>query len=302
MYRPYASSNPCFQGAQHAFRPHRRFRPGPAGSDFSGLRSPYGHCRRSRLHRWFRHAFHLPAALRSTGVTPFPRYYGRSDSCPLGSSSAAGGMNTDLPGTGLPDSCTRPSPRSVANHQTGPVVAFARYPSARRTSSAGARVLRWGDFVLMAQVWASPFPSGLAVWSGRIAFVILQTESSRPVASDPASRRRPDFRLQAGERLPEGDSHPSDWIHSQAHWDQPSSLSPTGWKAGSTQPVGIGSHLWLDDDQSERTSGPANVGAGARAGGRSTVAQARASACCRSLGEGATPTPPANLETRRQPS
>jgi hypothetical protein len=39
-------------------------------------------------------------------------------------------MNTGGPRSGLPDSCTRPSHRSVANHLTRPSVAFARYPSA----------------------------------------------------------------------------------------------------------------------------------------------------------------------------
>ncbi len=48
---------------------------------------------------------------------------------------------------------------SVSNHLTFPAVAFTRYPSARRASSA------------TAEVWASPIPSGLAETPGRIEFV-----------------------------------------------------------------------------------------------------------------------------------
>jgi hypothetical protein len=33
---------------------------------------------------FFPSRIYLPASLRSTGITPFPRYYGRSDSCPVG--------------------------------------------------------------------------------------------------------------------------------------------------------------------------------------------------------------------------
>ncbi len=67
-------------------------------------------------------------------------------------------------------------------------------------------------------VWASPLASWLATTPGRITFVILRTDDSPPVALHPASRRRSYLRLQAGERLPEGDFHPSDRVHSQAHW------------------------------------------------------------------------------------
>ena len=59
--------------------------------------------------------------------------------------------------------------------------------------------------------------SRLAVAIGRIEFVILRTGYSPPVAPHPALRRRSYVRLQAGERMPEGDFHPSDHAHSQAH-------------------------------------------------------------------------------------
>ena len=40
----------------------------------------------------------LPPPLRSTGVTPLPRYYGRSDSCPAGSSAPEGHEHRPVPG------------------------------------------------------------------------------------------------------------------------------------------------------------------------------------------------------------
>jgi hypothetical protein len=67
------------------------------------------------------------------------------------------------------------------------------------------------------RVQASPFARRLAEASSRIEFVILRTGRSPPVAPHPASRRRSYFRLQAGERLPEEDSHLSDTARSQAH-------------------------------------------------------------------------------------
>ena len=54
-----------FEGRQHAFRPHRRFGPGPAGPDLSRLRSPIGHSRGGRIRRRVHHA--------STFLRPFAR-------------------------------------------------------------------------------------------------------------------------------------------------------------------------------------------------------------------------------------
>jgi hypothetical protein len=126
-------------------------------------------------------------------------------------------MNTGWPRSGLPDSCTRPSRRSVANHLTRPSIALTRYPSACWASDRSRRSLVFPS-TRGGSVWASPFGSWLAPTPGRIAFVILRTDGSPPVASDPASRRRPYLQLQAGERMPEGDLHPSDRVHSQAHY------------------------------------------------------------------------------------
>ena len=84
----------------------------------------------------------------------------------------------------------------------------------------------------LTRVWASPYSSWLATTPGRIAFVILRTDVSPPVALHPASRRRSYLRLQAGERLPGGDLHPSDRVHFQAHWS-PGLPGRNPWRTGS---------------------------------------------------------------------
>jgi hypothetical protein len=93
-----------------------------------------------------------------------------------------------------------PSPTTLPR----PVVAFARYPSARLTSG-------------ISPVRASPLHCRLAAWQGRIEFVILRTDRSPPAALHAASRPRSCIRLQAGERMLEGDFHPSDSKRAQAH-------------------------------------------------------------------------------------
>jgi hypothetical protein len=45
--------------------------------------------------------------------------------------------------------------------------------------------------------------------AGQIEFVIPRVNHPPPAAPHPASRRRSCSRLQAGERMPEGDLHPS---------------------------------------------------------------------------------------------
>ena len=58
--------------------------------------------------------------------------------------------------------------------------------------------------------------------TGRIEFVFLRMDRSPPTAPHPASQRRSCSRLQAGERIPEGDLHPSvqylqHYVRLQAH-------------------------------------------------------------------------------------
>jgi hypothetical protein len=86
---------------------------------------------------------HLPASLRSPGITRLHRYYERSDSCPA-----------SRPRTGLSASCVLTSNHSASNHLVTPIIALSRYPSARWTS-----LLNSCEF---AAVWASPFASRLA--------------------------------------------------------------------------------------------------------------------------------------------
>jgi len=144
-------------------------------------------------------------SLRSRSITTLPRYYGRSDSCPPGSSC--------LPAEGFPSSRREqvslvhvlglpilPSPAT----RCAPVVAFARYPSARRAS-------RFSGSGLRRPLGGSPAAPG------RIEFVILRTDRSPPAALHLASRRRSCSRLQAGERLPGEDLHLSDHVRFQAH-------------------------------------------------------------------------------------
>lgn len=137
---PYASLHSVFQSRQHAIRPDRRFHPGPAALGVSDLRSPYGHWRRLWFGRPVCHASTFLRSLRSVPVTALRRYYGRSDSCMAGSSCRQATMNA-VPTTmqvsllhvhGLAD-------HSVSNHLTFPAVALARYPLARRASSASRR-------------------------------------------------------------------------------------------------------------------------------------------------------------------
>jgi hypothetical protein len=93
---PFVSFHPLFEGRQHPFRPNLRFHPGPSGADrpgvrgFSYLRSRFRHCRRWRFLRLVRHVSTFLRSLRSMAVTPLHRYYGRSDSCPPGSSALFG--------------------------------------------------------------------------------------------------------------------------------------------------------------------------------------------------------------------
>ena len=158
---------------------------------------------------------HLPASLGSTGITPLQRYYGRSDFSMAGSSCRRGdnehrhdAMEISLLHVhGLP---TIPPPTTPRR----PAIALTRYPSAWRASRSGSRLRQ--------------LPAGSPQTQGRIAFVILRTGRSPPVAPHDASRRRSYIRFQAGERVPGGDSHPPDHARSQAHWQGQALRLPLG--------------------------------------------------------------------------
>ena len=90
---------------------------------------------------------------------------------------------------------------------------FARYPSSHRVSC-----LRRSRLHLSY--------AGSPTLTGRIEFVILRMDRSPPVAPHPASRRRSYSWLQAGERIPEEDSHLSDQTRFQAHWKRSGERKP----------------------------------------------------------------------------
>jgi hypothetical protein len=93
---------------------------------------------------------------------------------------------------------------------------FVRYPSSRRVSC-----LRRSRLHLV--------PAGSPTLTGRIEFVIPRMDRSPPAAPHPAARRRSCSRLQAGERIPEEDSHLSDQTRFQAHWKAMSPLPHAVW-------------------------------------------------------------------------
>jgi len=80
---PFASFHPLFEGRQHAVCPDPRFGARPMGREhrLSTLFSIAMHCRWLFFRCLVHSVIHLPASLRSTGVTPLLRYYGSSDSC-----------------------------------------------------------------------------------------------------------------------------------------------------------------------------------------------------------------------------
>ena len=136
-------------------------------------------------------------SLCSIPITGFLRSYGRSDSCPAGSSvpywqhelRLCPEQVSLLHASELPTPPSPTTPQSLA-------AAFARYPSARRVSRSPGSRLHLSS-------------AGSPDLAGRIEFVFLRMGRSPPAAPHPASWRRSCSRLQAGERIPEGDFHPS---------------------------------------------------------------------------------------------
>jgi hypothetical protein len=194
---PFASLHPLFQGCQHPFRPDARFNPVPSGPDLSSLRSRFRHSRWFVFRRSFRHVSTSLRSLGSIPITGFRRYYGRSDSRPVGSSVPYRQREHLLCSerVSLLYAPELPIPLSPTTHH--PLdIALARYPSACRVSRLLGSRLRH----------CSAGSPGLA---GRIEFVILRMDRSPPAALHPASQRRSCSRLQAGERMPGGDLHPS---------------------------------------------------------------------------------------------
>jgi hypothetical protein len=110
---------------------------------------------------------------------------------------------------------------SVPNHPTSSRGRFLTLP----LSAAG---------VLADQT--SPSPSGLVTTPDRNGFALLRTGRSPPVALHPALRRRSYSRLQAGERMPEVDSHHSVRVPSRAHWEANTVRQPGPELGGTPRP------------------------------------------------------------------
>ena len=180
--------------------------------DFFGLFSPSGHCHRVLFSVLVVHTSTFPASLRSTGVTPLPRYYGRSVVWPgwfFGSlieherRFLIPASDPCLPSPNLPAVRSPTTPRCPR--------ILACFPSeAYRTSLL---VSRSGPERLGLRLSLAGSPQRL----GRIEFVILPTSSSSPVALHPASRRRSYLRLSRPGLTPSEDFHPTDSVRSQAH-------------------------------------------------------------------------------------
>jgi len=141
---------------------------------------------------------HLPAPLRSTGITQLQRYYECSDSC------AWMCVWPTRPGTHPLPAAAQVSPRHLPHLPGSPSPTTPPPPP-----TALSPVLSASEASRSSRVWASPFhPTGqgpegrlwLASRHGRIEFVSLRIAHSPSVAPHPTSRRRSYGRLQDGNR------------------------------------------------------------------------------------------------------
>ncbi len=174
-------------------------------SSLSPLRHSHWYCR----HRSALSESTFLRSLRSTPITEFHCYYGRSDSCSHGSSGLPS-MNTVSFGEQVSLIHARCLPdHSVSNHLTHLCYRFITLP-------LSSTAFRFRSRLRLQMAGSSMAP-------GRIDFVILRTGRSPPAALHHASLRRSCIRLQAGERLPGEDFHLSDYARFQAHH-----LTPTG--------------------------------------------------------------------------
>jgi hypothetical protein len=201
---PSSSSDALFERRQHAVRPHLGGRPRPAGADRTDRTSPDRHSRRLGSLRCVHHAF---LSLRPFAPRELLRFIATTSA--LTPAQAA----LWLLGAGTPSFTPRrspsvthtslaaiPSPTTVRLH----VVAFARYPSARRMPGLARVRLR------LCRAGSSSAP-------GRIAFVSYGlVHHLRLLPTSPCDDAvTVDF--QAGERVPGEDSHLSGCVRLEAH-------------------------------------------------------------------------------------
>ena len=197
---PLASFHSVFQSGQHAICPHQGFHPCPSGTDFSSLRSRFGH------YRWF--IFHRSVLLASIflrplaprplrrfiatmgALTPAKRFFGSFEhEHRLLSRQVSQIHAPDL----LQPFCLQPPDASLSA-----LISFSSQCESFRSES---------DLT-------SPFPSRLVDCArpNRVRFRtsrLLRTGCSPPAAPHPASRRRSCSRLQVSKNVnPERISQP----------------------------------------------------------------------------------------------
>ena len=170
------SFDPSCESGQHSWSLDRSFQPRLRVA-FSGWFSPRGHSiRRLRCRVPVAHKSTFLRTLRSTPVTEFQRYYGRSDSCAAGSSRQ------------LPMSlvCHVPTQVSLIHAQSLHDHSVSKHPTWHshrfHTLPLSATAFRFRRSRLRHWLAGSPHTSG------RIEFVILRTDRSPPAAPHPASR------------------------------------------------------------------------------------------------------------------
>ena len=150
-------------------------------------------------------SINLPASLCSTGVTPLPSSYGRSDSRRGSRGLARGPL-----GEAASQTWRSADPRRVSlfNAFDLPVIPPPTTPRCSRLDlfCSGTHHLQpWSPGVPGSMAsWASPLASWLATTTGRIEFVNLRTDSSLPVALHPLLRERSCFQLPSSDQTREG--------------------------------------------------------------------------------------------------
>jgi hypothetical protein len=176
---PLASFDPHFEGHQHPCRPNRRFRPRPVTLKCCrhwALSDAVSHLRHSRRFLSVNLSRHVSTFLHPFAPPELPGFFAHMSAvtparrCVLHILTPSHGLSPCRSPRFMHSVLWEPS---VSNHPTVPHDRFSTYVSV--TS------------FLLAQVWASPFPLGLASQHGRNEFTLLRTTPSPPVAPHPTS-------------------------------------------------------------------------------------------------------------------
>ena len=194
---PFASFHPVLQGCQHAVGPYRGFHPLPSGADVSASYRALAHYRRFGFsrHRSSASTFLAPFAPR-----PLRRFIATMEPLTPGEVTSYAG-SPSLSRSAFPPFCRQP-PRAPP-----PSLLSPSRLCQRGGLPAPCQVTRFGPWGL----GRSGLRHSLAdspKSQGRIAFVILRTGGSPPVALHPALRQRSYVRFQAGDVCLEGTCTP----------------------------------------------------------------------------------------------